>query len=154
MSHPYARYITTVQCSPAGLFLALTIAATVAGMTHASAVATGLRITAALVLASAGTGLLAWVTIGLTRKSGQTAASSIPTARPTSVPTLPPVIPIPTLDMGTVPVTSNDVMTGPTSGMGKNVGHEPPIPMRLITRDGRALILADPGTITISEPTP
>lgn len=114
-----ARHAVSMQCSPAGLMLALAmIVASYLSIRYHAGILAALRVTAALALASAGLGLLAWVTVGLSGKSARTAASE-----PASVPE--PVSPA--VSMAASPVIPE------------------PAPMTLITRDGRTLVLSEPG---------
>lgn len=123
MYERFRRPIKVAQCSPAGLMLALAVivASYLSIRYHAGALA-ALRVTAALALASAGLGLLAWVTVGLSRKTAQEPAGKLAT------------VPEPKPDVFMEP--KPDVFTEPK-----------PDVMTLITRDGRTLVLSKSGSV-------
>jgi hypothetical protein len=119
----FRKLCCSAQCSPAGLGLALLLAVgTVVGATHYSGLLAALRITVALALASAALGLLAGVTVALSRRAARTAPSK-------------PV-------RGPEPVS---VVAAPAAPEPASVPLSGPVPLRLIRPDGSVLTLAEPG---------
>lgn len=129
----HTRHAATMQCSPSGLAVALAvIIASYLSFRHYAGMLQAVRITAALMLALAGLGLLTWVTAGLSRRSARTAARAMPASAS---------------EPATEPATVRRV---PDASEPATVP-APAIPITLITKDGRTLVLANPGPITATE---
>jgi hypothetical protein len=127
----HARHAASMQCSPAGLTIALAVIITsYLSYRHYAGLLTVVRVTAAIALALAGTGLLTWVTVGLTRRAARTGASE-----PAKSSNTPRCRPLPARDAITPIPLSTEVPDRAAD----------PMPITLITRDGRTLVLAHPG---------